>query len=71
MPLITADIDISIYCETCGAGICNNATVRANGVTLDIEPCERCLENARDEGYNEGLEAGRKENEYPRTQIIQ
>jgi len=52
------EIDIEIFCARCGAGICNNATAsRTKGrgqPCFEIEPCETCLEKAKDEGYQEG-----------------
>lgn len=50
MPELT--VEFEVYCS-CGNGLCGNATVRTSrnrGVQqLVIEPCEKCLEVARDE----------------------
>lgn len=55
MPEIKIDIDI--YCATCGAGLCGGTSVSTRGSNpcFHVEPCERCLERAKDEGYHEGL----------------
>ena len=51
----TATIDFSVYCGKCGAGLCGNTTVesRYGKHSITIDPCETCLENARDEGREE------------------
>ena len=52
MPDVTVNIDL--WCARCGAGICNNGTARKRGGGFDIEPCDKCLQEARSEGYDEG-----------------
>ena len=60
-------VNIEIYCAVCGNGICQNATPRTqssgynNEPTFDIEPCEVCLENAKNEGHSEGHSEGHTE----------
>lgn len=55
-------VDIELYCAKCGAGICANgtATTRRHQPCFQIEPCEKCLQNAeehgREKGYKEGYE---------------
>lgn len=53
-------IDFSVYCDKCGAGLCNETTVRHDSaeVSISIEPCETCLENADEEGFERGKEEG-------------
>jgi hypothetical protein len=59
MPELTADIPFNVYCD-CGAALCGQTHVdRNNNVT--IAPCERCLEEARKEGYDEGVKDGKAE----------
>jgi hypothetical protein len=60
-------LEFEVYCQ-CGAGMCRNCSEgrRTNGrgvPYITIEPCERCLEAARDEGRREA------EEEYEQTQI--
>jgi hypothetical protein len=62
--------DVELWCSTCGAGICSNGNVRRDGRGIDIEPCDKCLEDAKeearkdvysqyyDEGYADGIKEG-------------
>jgi len=52
-------IDFEVWCEDCGAGLCDKTDV--NGVTVTVEPCETCLKAAKEEGYEEGHETGHEE----------
>jgi len=56
MPI--AEIEIEIYCAQCGAGLCNQtefATTRGRGLpSFRVEPCEKCLNEAREEAREEG-----------------
>ncbi len=49
---VEAEISFEVYC-TCGEGICNNTTTRKsrtrNEDQIVIEPCEKCLQKAREE----------------------
>ena len=51
---IDADIDFEVYCEKCGAGLCNNANTRSSHnrsmAQVTITPCENCLENSYEDG---------------------
>ena len=49
MPELTVDIDFEVWCDKCGAGLCLNTRVEGNKVS--VEPCERCLQEAYEEGY--------------------
>lgn len=55
MPI--AEIDIEIYCGKCGAGMCNNtsfaSTRNRSQPSFRVDPCEKCLEEARQEGRDE------------------
>jgi hypothetical protein len=57
MPELTAQFEV--FCSKCGAGLCMNTTVRDptsyNGVPgVYVEPCEKCRDDAHDEGFDEG-----------------
>ena len=65
MPDITVNIDV--WCASCGAGLCPVTTVGSPtrghvNENFQVEPCEKCLADARkdgrDEGYKDGLEEG-------------
>jgi hypothetical protein len=60
MPEIS--VDIEIYCAKCGAGICNSVQSQRkhNKEVFVVEPCDKCMETARDEGYEEGETHGYK-----------
>ena len=47
-------VDLEAWCQRCGAGLCSNITARKQAGRISIEPCEKCLENARDEGFDAG-----------------
>ena len=63
MPSIEAEFEL--FCGGCRAGICNNATegkTKGRGMPyFEIEPCDACLEKARDEGKDKGYEEGKAE----------
>jgi hypothetical protein len=57
-------IDFDVYCS-CGEGLCNQTTVSQDyrgNISIKVEPCERCLARARNEGedvgYNRGYDEG-------------
>lgn len=49
------DISFEAYCNKCGAGLCQNISVDSGyrGVKISIDPCDRCLEEAKEEGREE------------------
>lgn len=53
------EITIEIFCDTCGAGLCGETTAHKN--SFHVNPCKRCLETAREEGFEDGFKKGRKE----------
>ena len=57
----TVDIDVEVWCATCGGGLCGQSTVEnsCHGVATRVAVCETCLERARADAYNEGYEQGR------------
>lgn len=58
MPEIS--VEFSAYCACCGAGMCGNVEVDrdSRGAKIIIEPCKRCIENAKEEGHDKGYEEG-------------
>jgi hypothetical protein len=56
MPEVNATITWEIWCAKCGAPLCGNVSCRRSiyDNRFDIEPCEKCLDAARNEGYEEG-----------------
>lgn len=57
-PLPDVTTNVEVYCAGCGAGLCNqteSTTTRTRGEpAFRVEPCEACLEAAREEGREEG-----------------
>jgi len=43
-------LEFEVWCS-CGNGLCNQCKEVKGGIS--VEPCERCLEAARNEGYND------------------
>ena len=65
---VDVEIEISVYCATCGAGLCNQSRFGrrfGNEKFLEVEVCEKCKDNAYDDGFekgkSEGYEEARKE----------
>ena len=55
-----AEINIEIYCAECGEGLCNQTnfakTRHRNEPSFRVQPCKKCLDNARNEGYEAAQE---------------
>jgi len=64
----TVEVEIEVWCS-CGEGLCRQTTTgRTNGRGQEyftVEPCNKCLESATEDGkkdgWNEGYEAAQKE----------
>ena len=65
----TLELEFEVYCS-CGAGMCNNSSEGRNyhSQCITVEPCEACLdrarEEARSEGYDEGYTEGNEKGAY-------
>lgn len=58
MPEIS--VEVEVYCS-CGNGLCNQSTggtERHGGSYITVQPCEKCLEREKQEGYDEGYQEG-------------
>ena len=47
----TIEVELEVWCS-CGNGLCNQSSVKTGrylGIT--VEPCEKCLAAAREDGY--------------------
>ena len=63
MPLVNGDVtinvelEVEVFCAGCGAGLCKQSkagnTNYRKQTFIEVEPCEKCLEKARDEGRQE------------------
>ena len=60
MPSFETTCEFEVYCAKCGTGICNNCdtmkTYTRNANRLEVNPCEKCLQSAHDDGYAEAEE---------------
>lgn len=54
----TIECEFEVWCS-CGYGLCNLTSNCKGGIK--VEPCPKCIEAARKEGHEEGLEEGRNE----------
>ena len=63
MPVL--ELEFEVFCGTCGEGLCNNSTEGSNNHSqyISIDPCERCLAEALEEGREEGYNQCKEEND--------
>ena len=56
-------VDIQVWCAESGEGIRDLVSQdrRRDTGCIEIYPCSKCIEAAKDEGHNEGYEQGSKE----------
>ena len=57
---VNVDVDFEVYCSECGRGICDHVT-EANGITIRIIPCEKCIKSAEENGFSDGYDEGYRE----------
>jgi hypothetical protein len=61
------DVEFEVFCSYCKSGLCNQSEAGSGrlsysrGLWVKVEPCQRCLEKARGEGFDEGYEKARQE----------
>ena len=48
----TFKVDFEVYCASCGAGLCKQSYT--NDLTVRVDPCQDCLDAAREDGRNDG-----------------
>jgi hypothetical protein len=53
-------IEIEVWCS-CGAGLCNQSSAATRGQGVVVEPCEKCVDAAKDDSYNDGYAAAESE----------
>lgn len=60
---MSPSLDFAVYCGNCGAGLCDDTDV-SQGNRVKVQPCEKCIESAREEGdaagYQRGLDEGKE-----------
>jgi hypothetical protein len=55
------DIQLDFYCDVCGSPMDNNIFYDNLRSIIRIEPCENCLEEAREEAREKALKEAREE----------
>jgi hypothetical protein len=54
----TLDVEFEAFCAKCGWPMGGNVDTRTSRTRripqITVAPCERCIDRARDEGYEEG-----------------
>lgn len=56
---ITTDIDFRVCCSKCGHKLGYDITAFGHSrVDVDVEPCDKCMDEADREGYDRGKEDG-------------
>ena len=64
MPSFSVEVDVEVLCGSCNDGICGNAEHRTSNRRgrdqFVIDPCQRCLDRARQEGRDEAEAEFRK-----------
>lgn len=46
-------VEIEVWCS-CGEGLCGQSTGRGRSGGITVEPCDKCLKEAEQEGYDRG-----------------
>ena len=56
-------VDLQAYCAECGEGICDlvSQSRRRGTGYIEVYPCNKCIDAAKDEGHDEGYEQGSRE----------
>jgi hypothetical protein len=54
------EVEFEVYCSSCSAGLCNQSQTFSKGgcLSVEVEPCEKCLEAVKEEAHNEGYDEG-------------
>ena len=59
MPEFDITVEFEVFCQECGAGLCQQSTGhppgRSSSAFVEVQPCEKCLEQKFDEGYHQGV----------------
>jgi len=64
MPKFELECEFEVYCA-CGEGLCRNSTEGKTGGRgmpyITVEPCSKCLDKAKDDGYSDGYSKAEEE----------
>ena len=60
-PMPDIEVEIEVYCAKCGEGLCGQTeAVRTHGrraPAFRVTPCQRCLDEKYDEGFEDGQDS--------------
>ena len=60
------DVEFEVFCS-CGEGLCNVSETRVSRnrsvPQVVVEPCSKCVDKAKNSGYDEGYKTGQKDME--------
>lgn len=58
----TVEVDFEVFCARCGTGLCSQSTggntPKRKYPFVDVEPCEKCLDERYEKGYDIGYGQG-------------
>ena len=56
------NFQFEVYCK-CGNGLCNHTKIEDSklGPVITIDPCDKCITRASEEGYDKGYDTGHKD----------
>ena len=55
------DVQLDFYCAICGSHLDNNISYDNLRSVIRVEPCEKCLEEAREEAREKAIKEAREE----------
>ena len=61
--MATFDVEFDVICTKCGRALGASAEQHRNSNTVRVEPCTSCLEDAKNEGYADGLKEAETDGE--------
>ena len=50
-------VEVEVWCD-CGEGLCSQSSTASKGTGVVVEPCQKCLDAAKEEGHEEGYDKG-------------
>ena len=55
----TFEVEFEVYCS-CGEDLCNQSitSLTRQGLIVKVDPCEKCLRKAQDDGWETGHKNG-------------
>jgi len=74
MPEFTVDVEFDVYCGKCGAALCRQSRTTDHqrgfnrGRFIEVDPCEKCMDAAKEDGCNEGYNEGYTDREAEEAQ---